>query len=94
MATITSHGEKIRDAIAPHRKDGTYVPTITNLDHINSNNSSGFRGVNYRANKGKYRAYIRFQRRIYHLGYYDSLEDVVTVRKAAENRFFGDYQTD
>lgn len=40
---------------------------------------------------GRYRAYITFKRKRYHLGYYDKIEDAIVARKEAERKIFGDY---
>ena len=56
---------------------------------IRSDNSSGVSGV-LRAN-GKWGARITFQKRCYWLGTFDKKEDAVQVRKAAEEKIFGDF---
>lgn len=70
--------------------NGTYIPGIQRKT-LNKNNTSGCRGVSYRADRGKWRAYIRFQRKSIHLGYFDRYEDAVAVRKIAEKEYFEKY---
>lgn len=48
------------------------------------NNTSGKKGVSYRANVGKYEAYISAQRRRFFLGLYDNYSDAVNARLQAE----------
>lgn len=70
--------------------DGTSVICIKSGRSLNKNNSTGHNGVS-RNNSGKYRAYINFKRRQYHLGLYDSIEDAVSARKAAEKEIYGNF---
>lgn len=79
----TGTGEKIRDSLKPYLKNGTYLPGLTRKT-VNKNNTSGYKGVSYRKDRNKYRAYIKYQRKNIFLGYYDKLEDAVEARKIAE----------
>lgn len=76
-------GETIRDSLQPYCKNGTYIPGLTRTK-LNKNNTSGYKGVSYRKDRNKYRAYIKFQRKDIFLGNYDKLEDAVEARKIAE----------
>ena len=49
-----------------------------------ANNSSGIAGVCWNKAKGKWKAYIKSQGRLIHLGYYDSLEEARAARLTAE----------
>lgn len=49
-----------------------------------SHNRSGYRGVCWYPNYGKWRAYIHQNRRTRTLGYFDAIEDAIRARKAAE----------
>jgi hypothetical protein len=51
-----------------------------------SDNSSGVTGISLKKSSGKWQAYIYHDRHI-HLGYYDSLEDAILVRKRAEKEY-------
>lgn len=67
----------------------------TNINSINDrkknkNNKSGHTGVSQMEN-GKYRAYINFQHKQYHLGSYEKLEDAVRARKVAEEKIYGTF---
>lgn len=57
---------------------------------INKNSSTRANGVSQQKN-GKYRAYINFKRKQYHLGTYDTIEDAIAARKAGEEKIFGEY---
>lgn len=70
-------------------KNGTYIPGIQRKE-LNSNNTSGFRGVSYRKDRGKYRAYIKFQRKNIFLGNFDRIEDAIEARLLAEKEYFGE----
>ena len=39
----------------------------------------------------KYRAYINFQHKQYHLGSYEKLEDAIRARKVAEEKIYGTF---
>lgn len=70
-------------------KNGTYIPGIQRKE-LNSNNTSGFRGVSYRKDRGKYRAYIKFQKKDIFLGNFDRMEDAIEARLIAEKEYFGE----
>ena len=55
---------------------------------INSNNTSGFRGVSYDMNRNKWRAYIKLQYKNKHLGRFDTFEDAVQARLDAEEKYY------
>ena len=59
-----------------------------------SDNLSGVRGVYYDGKRGKYRARIKFRRKIYNLGYFTNLEDAIKARKRAEEDYFGKFLED
>lgn len=83
-------GENIREGIKDHCIDGTYIPGITR-NTINKNNTSGCKGVSFRPQRNKWRAYIKFQRKDIFLGNFDKYEDAVEARKIAEIEYFGKY---
>jgi hypothetical protein len=57
---------------------------------IRSNNTSGITGV-YTAPKGRWRAYITVNKDHRFLGNFDRKEDAIEARKAAEEKYFGEY---
>jgi len=80
-------GEEIRGSRQKHYKDGVYVPNLKSK--INSNNSTGFKGV-YAVHKKsgiKYRAVIWIKKKTINLGTYDTLEEAVKARKEGEERY-------
>lgn len=69
---------------------GTSALSIKPDRALNRNSTTGHKGVSVHS-RGKYRAYITFKRRQYHLGLYDSLEGAVSARKAAEKEIYGNF---
>lgn len=70
--------------------EGTDLYAISGQRKTNKNSATGHNGVSQFPN-GKYRAYINFKRRQYHLGTYEKLEDAVDARKEAEEHIYGDF---
>jgi hypothetical protein len=58
---------------------------------MRSTNSSGYYGVSYMKNCGKYEAYIHFNGRKNYLGIFDTVSGAAAARDAAAKRLFGDY---
>ena len=52
---------------------------------------SGIKGVGWDKKRKKWRVYIGFKNKSYHLGYFDSKEDAIKVRKTAEKKLFGEF---
>lgn len=69
--------------------DGSKLSSIKNrIDgKINRNSKTGVNGVNALAN-GRYRAYINFQRKQYHIGTFDTIEEAAIARKEAERLLY------
>lgn len=55
------------------------------------NNKSGVKGVCWDKLKGKWKAFITFQKKRYSLGNYTSIEAAKEARRIAEVRLFGDF---
>jgi hypothetical protein len=53
------------------------------------NNKLGVKGISYE--QGKFRALIKKNQKRYHLGYYDTIEEAINVRRAAAQELFGDF---
>ncbi|MBQ0037233.1 MAG: transcriptional regulator [Clostridiales bacterium] len=68
--------------------EGTSIEAIRSKK-IPTDNTTGYRGV-YNIH-GKYLAKIVFQKKQYHLGKYDSIEDAVKARKEAEAVLFDSF---
>jgi hypothetical protein len=58
--------------------------------HINKNSTSGANGV-CKDCHGRWRAYINFRRKQYHLGSYNTVEEAVAARKEAESIIYAPY---
>lgn len=81
----------IQKAIKVHLKDhivdGTNIPIISRTK-LQSNNTSGATGVTWDKSRKKWRAYIRFKGKIYHLGRYADKDEAIAIRKEAEEKIF------
>lgn len=69
---------------------GTLVTAIDGRRKTNKNSQTNITGVS-RTQSGKYRAYIYFRRKQYHLGCYTDLEDAKKAREIAEGKIFGGF---
>lgn len=71
------------------RAEGTNLTAIQEGRKINKNNFTGHTGISMY--KGRYRAYITFKRKQYHLGLFSDLEDAIKARKFAEEKIYGNF---
>ena len=71
-------------------RDGTQISRITSHNLI-STNTSGCRGVYYDKKSGKRRVRIKFKKKLLNIGTFANFEDAVKVRKAAEDKIFGEF---
>jgi hypothetical protein len=55
------------------------------------NNTSGHKGVTWCKKKQKYRAYIGCNKKVFHLGYYEIIDQAVAARQAKELELFGEF---
>lgn len=69
--------------------DGTQLSKIQSKP--TKSNKSGVVGVNWDKSRGKWQASLRFRGHKYNLGRFDSFDDAVDARKAAEKEIFGKY---
>ena len=75
---------------------GLTATSIRYLDNqrnmkIPKHNSSGYKGVGYRQDRGKYRAYISLQNRTKHLGYFQYAEEAARAYDQAARYYFGNF---
>lgn len=56
-----------------------------------SSNTSGVNGVSYRKEKNKWRARITYNRKVIHIGDYETLEEAQKARKEAEIKYYGEF---
>lgn len=75
--------EKLKKSQGVH--DGTMDCRLNN--NLPSNNKTGVRGV--ALYKGRFKAYIRYKGKLYHLGYFYTLKDAKEARKIAEKKIWG-----
>lgn len=73
--------------------ENTNVAALKNLLKNNKSKvtKSGVKGVGWDKRKNKWRTYIMFQRKFYHLGYFADLKDAIKARKEAEEKIFGGF---
>ena len=76
-----------------------YLRCASNLtNHFNhelySNNTSGVSGVNWDNESQKWRARLWANGQMYHLGRFGNFDDAVKARKAAEEKYFGEFSYD
>jgi len=58
---------------------------------LQSNNTSGYRGISWDKNYNKWHAYIKINGKRIHLGYFELLQNAVEAREIAEQKYFGDF---
>ncbi len=72
--------------------DGTSVTILEAMkNRVIASNTSGYNGVYRNRKSGKWIAQITFKGRTYYLGSFVKIEDAVKVRKAAEERMYGEF---
>lgn len=57
----------------------------------NKRNTSGYKGVRTRKNIDKYAAYVHYEGKFYHLGYYDTAIEAAKVRDAKAKELHGKF---
>lgn len=82
--------EKARAKVNLSYEKGTSVYSIL-PGKICKNNTSGVRGVHWDSRKGRWRAQIKFQGKLYYLGSYVEKNNAISARKDAEKHLFGDF---
>lgn len=60
--------------------------------HIPNTNKSGVVGVNWNKKLNKWTAQIQISGNKMNLGYFTSIEDAITARKEAEDKYFGEFR--
>ncbi|OGN96974.1 MAG: hypothetical protein A2Z77_00560 [Chloroflexi bacterium RBG_13_51_36] len=58
---------------------------------LRCDNTSGFRGVYWYRWYSKWLAYISVNGKRIHLGYFDDLQDAISARLSAEEKYFGEF---
>lgn len=80
----------VKKAYKANFVDGTHIGRIKS-DTIQSNNTSGVKGVRWHKRMSKWQVSIQFKGKNHHLGYFDNLKEATDVRKAAEQELFGKF---
>ncbi len=70
--------------------DGTQLSKLQSNSNY-STNSSGVKGVYFDRRTGKWRARLRFKRKLMNFGSYTSLDDAIEARKKAEESVFAEF---
>lgn len=71
--------------------DGTSASVLRKGSVLFKSNTSGIRGVSLNRRTGKWCASIRLRSKLYWLGSYRTIEEAASVRKQAEEKFFGEF---
>lgn len=94
-------GDKHIDHIKHNKLDNRKSQLRKGNDALNSynretplNNTSGCKGVCWRKKHLKWEAYITYNKKWVYLGMYQEYEDAVAARKAAEEKYFGEWSYD
>lgn len=61
------------------------------MNSRNRQNTSGHKGISWHIRKRKWIAYIGYNNRIVYLGIFDDINDAISARKNAEQKYFGEY---
>ena len=69
----------------------TQLDNMKNLK-LNIRNTSGVKGVNWRKDIQKWRAFIQVEGKFISLGTYTNKEDAIKARKEAEVKYFGEFR--
>ena len=88
------HGNKTRN---DNRKSNLRIATPSqNMMNkpLLKNNTSGVTGISWNKRKGKWESYITIDDKRKGLGYFSNFDDAVAARKAAEEKYFGEYSYD
>lgn len=74
------------------------IPGNNSNAHSNSkkysNNTSGHKGISWNKYRRKWHSHITVSGKLITLGYFEYLEDAIVARKAAEEKYFGDFAYD
>lgn len=104
--TILMHrfimGAEGREVVVDHINHNTTDNRKSNLricsqgqntmnSHMLKNNTSGVKGVRFSKDKNKWNAYITFNKKQIHLGYFDLKDEAIAARKKAEEKYFKEF---
>lgn len=69
----------------------THKENLKNMS-LSKRNTSGYKGVSWYKRYNKWKVRIVYNGKDIHLGYYDTLDEAIQIRKQAEIKYFGDYR--
>jgi len=71
-----------------YEKEGTNLTQITPERKINSNNTSGYKGIYWNKQSKKWTSSLTIKRKTINLGYFSNKQDAINARKEAEDKYF------
>lgn len=71
-------------------RPATYQQNVFNQKR-RVDNTSGFKGVSWKKDKRKWKAYLTFSRKQNHLGYFDDIKEAALAYNVAAKEMFGCY---
>ena len=74
-------------------REATTAQNVANVRRRRSN-TSGYTGISWFRERGKWQAYIREEGRHRHLGLFDTIEEAIAVRRDAARRIYGEFARD
>lgn len=74
-------------------RPATHKQNLENT-RLHRHNTSGFKGVSWVNKSSKWQATIKHNGKHIYLGVFDKIEDAVTARKAAEDKYFTHHRSD
>ena len=98
-------GVKDTSLLVDHINHDTALNTRANLRIVSKsenmqnsvkpvNNTSGAKGVSWADREQRWRSSIKLNGNTITLGYFSSIKDAIAARKAAEEKYFGEYSYD
>jgi hypothetical protein len=80
--TLNTRKENLRSCT--YQENGMNKP-------LPASSTSGFKGVTWVKRQNKWMAHLEYKQKFHNLGYFNNIEDAITVRKKAETKYFGEF---
>jgi hypothetical protein len=88
--------------IVDHKDRNTLNNVVSNLrfstksqnamnSKVPTDNTSGYKGVSWKLDKKKWKAYLTLNGKQFHLGYFDKIEDAIEARIKGARSIFGEF---
>ena len=71
-------------------REASYAENNRNKS-IGTDNTSGYKGVNWHKHKNKWRSEIKVNKKVIHLGYYDNKEEAAEAYIQAAKKYHGEF---